>query len=176
MGEKERERTNGLSIVLIIQMAIFMISLLLIGYIIANNRYTLGLCYLYPLVAAGWIMILGNGRLSLNIDECKRIIDISKLKYRFIIHVTSAKSNVLSKVDFWYQILGYVLIPIGLILSTVVFLLQQNRGIDINWISFSNIYSSVLIIYLIFIFVSGTLIRIIFLIIDSVWYKNNRRK
>jgi len=118
--ERSNELTYNMPVLVMFQGGIFLVSLLFVSYIITAERYSFALCFLYPLVASGWILMLGNGRLSMNIDECKHTTNISNYKYKYLIVVTSAKDNVLSSVDFWYQIVGYILIPIGLILSTIV--------------------------------------------------------
>lgn len=159
----------------IAQGAMFMFPLLLIGYIYSNPNFSIALSFLYPLVSAGWIITLGNGRISMNITECKNTTDISAMKYKHFIVVTSAENSILSSVDFWFQIGGYLLIIFGIILSSFMLLLQHLYEIESNWMSFDNIYTSIIIIYMISICFLGTILRIYFLVRDYVWYKKNHK-
>jgi hypothetical protein len=175
MRSHNSEITYILPLVIFFQYAIFLLPLLCMGYIYTNNIHNIFLCFIYPLVVAGWILMLGNGKLAMNIDECKYITRISHSKFKKIIYITSSKDEVLSTVDYWYQISGYFSIVLGLLLSTIVFLLQKKAGISSNWMSLSDIYTSIIIIYSLAIVLLSTGIRVYFYIIELKWYKKNRK-
>jgi hypothetical protein len=165
-----------LPLITIVQLAIFLVPLLLVGMIYSSQTYRIALSYLYPLVSAGWILTLGNGRLSMNIKECKLTVDISKMKYKSFIVVTSAEHSKLSVVDYYYQISGYLLIIFGIMLSSSMLILQKLNNIISDWISFDNTYTSIILIYTISICFLGTVLRVYYLVIDYLWYKRQVHK
>jgi hypothetical protein len=87
--------------------------------------------------------------------------------------ITSAKEYFISKVDYCFQLIGYLMIPIGILLSIVVLYLQKTSNIDSNWLSFDNIYTTLFLLYVFSVVVIGTVLRIYFLIYEALWYKKN---
>ncbi|KKP59116.1 MAG: hypothetical protein UR53_C0009G0004 [Candidatus Magasanikbacteria bacterium GW2011_GWC2_34_16] len=166
----------SIPLIRIIQTMLLIIPLLLVVYIYSNQTLSFALSYLYPLVTAGWIMTLGNGRFSINIKECEHIINISKSKFKSFIVVTSAENDRLSRVDFWYQISGYLLIIFGVFLSSSMLIHQYYNNIQSNWMSFNNVYTSIMLIYTISICSLGTVLRVYYLVKDYFWYKRKVHK
>lgn len=126
------------------------------------------------MIGATWIINLGNRKFLINLVECK---NIKRVTYKYMIktiHFPLSKKYTIDKVDYWYQILGYILIVFGLILSTVLFFLQNNSGNTVNWLALDNIYSLIDILYLFVLVVFGASVRIILYLKDYLWYKKSK--
>ena len=175
-SRNDEEITYTFPIISIFHGALLLIPLLIVDYVITTKNFINMLPFLYSVASAGWLITLGNGRLSINIERCKNVVDISSKKWKSWFVITSAKEYCLSKVDYYFQFIGYLMIPIGVMLSIVVIYLQKTSNIDSNWLSFDNIYTTIFLLYIFLLVVIATILRIYFLIYDALWYKKNENK
>jgi hypothetical protein len=67
-------------IINIIQGLLLFFPLLIVDYVITTKNFIYTLPILYSVASAGWLITLENGRLSINIERCKYVVDISSNK------------------------------------------------------------------------------------------------
>lgn len=173
---KKSKKTNNhhdLS-VMFFQLALLLGSMLVWLYVFNNSEYSYLFCFIYPLIAASWVITMGNGRLSNNVEEIENIRDISSYKYKKFIHMPAHK-EIIATIDFYCQVIGYVMIPFGLVLSIVIFFISNVSVSGADWSSFTNPYHIALISYLSFVFVASIIIRSFIYYKDHKWYKNKNK-
>ncbi len=169
----EKEQLN--MFLLVLQISMLIMPMILIMIIVEQyNPANILIPYLYCFSAAGWIINLGNGRLAMNIDECKYRVSLSDIKLRKIIHITSGPKEM-SKIDYVYQVLGFALVLVGIIFSSIIIIISKVNDVTVIWYTIESPYYLVLLIYVLFIAIIGTIIRVVFYYKEYIWYKRKKR-
>ncbi|XFA99451.1 hypothetical protein ACAG96_02440 [Candidatus Izemoplasma sp. B36] len=172
--EKEgryEKRNQNIMIIHVFLLIIPMIMALIIIKRVNSSSYLLPFLYCYSV--AGYIINLGSGRLGQNVDECKYTVSISSLKFKKMIHV-STDSTLMSKVDYIFQISGYLLLLLGTLFSIIIIAIVKYHNLIVEWNSLDNKFFIVILIYLFTIVVLGTLIRVAFRFYETKWCKDHR--
>lgn len=167
------ERYSCSTEILLIQITLFIIPLIALVYIYRVEQYTFLIPYLYTTSTAGFILNLGNGRISINLNECKYIIDLSNIKFKKYVYMTSSSDTRLSKIDYYYQIFGYMLLIVGVLFSTVLTILAKRQNMHEFWNELDSTFSKFLFGYVIVIATFGLLIRFSVYVYENYWYKKS---
>ncbi len=130
-------------------------------------------------IVASYVICLGNGRISMNIEDCRFTIFYETIKYKFFIYNTCTSDFPLkmSKVDYIYQIIGLILLPIGWLLSGVCILMNYLFSLEEKWSELIRTPLSITIfIYSMIIVVLASIFRLFFSIYEESWCKKSKTK
>ncbi|MBI9009340.1 MAG: hypothetical protein JEZ05_04845 [Tenericutes bacterium] len=170
-----KHNKNSTMSIFIIQKLIFIIPL--IAYAVVKNFLggtSILIPYLFCIILSGFVINLGNTWMSSNVETCIFKVSVKDIKNKSFIYNTS-EGPYMSKVDYIFQKIGYILILISIFYFTILVIISRKNSIIVLWTSMSDVYSSLLMIYLLFVAIFSALIRISLYLYEKYFCKNSTK-